>query len=224
MKHIFTSILLLLVFSASSQNINQLDENGKNHGVWRKNFDNTNVLRYEGEFNHGKEIGLFKFYINVNNKAVLSATREFLENSTKANVKFYASNGKIISEGQMNGKIYIGEWKYYQNNSNQLLTLEHFDDKGNLTGERFIYYVNGKVAEKEHYKNGKLDGVSLWYSEEGNILKEFIYSNGELHGLSKYYSPTGELIIEGAYKHGKKDGIWKYYENGKLKEEKDYSN
>jgi antitoxin component YwqK of YwqJK toxin-antitoxin module len=123
----------------------------------------------------------------------------------------------------MNGKIYIGEWKYYQNNSNQLLTLEHFDANGNLTGDRFIYYVNGKVAEKEQYKNGRLDGSSLWYSEEGKILKEFIYNNGELHGLSKYYSPTGELIIEGAYKEGQKAGIWKYYENGKLTEEKDYS-
>lgn len=223
MKHIFTSILLLFVLTVSSQSINQLDENGKNHGIWKKNFENTNVLRFEGEFNHGKEIGLFKFYINVNNKAVLSATREFLENSTKANVKFYASTGKIISEGQMDGRIYIGEWKYYQKDSDLLLTLEHFDGKGNLTGERFIYYVNGKVAEKENYKNGKLDGVSLWYSEEGKILKEFMYSNGDLHGLSKYYSPTGELIIEGAYKQGKKDGIWKYYENGKLTEEKDHS-
>ena len=223
MKHIFTYFLLLLVFTVSSQNINQFDGNGNRHGIWKKNFDNTNVLRFEGQFNHGKEVGLFKFYLNVNKTAVLSATREFLVNDTKAHVKFYASNGKIISEGQMNGKIYIGEWKYYQNNSNQLLTLEHFDANGNLTGDRFIYYVNGKVAEKEQYKNGRLDGSSLWYSEEGKILKEFIYNNGELHGLSKYYSPTGELIIEGAYKEGQKAGIWKYYENGKLTEEKDYS-
>jgi antitoxin component YwqK of YwqJK toxin-antitoxin module len=97
MKHIFTYFLLLLVFTVSSQNINQFDGNGNRHGIWKKNFDNTNVLRFEGQFNHGKEVGLFKFYLNVNNTAVLSATREFLENDTKAHVKFYASNGKIIS-------------------------------------------------------------------------------------------------------------------------------
>lgn len=223
MKYLFTYILSILFFSVSAQTINQLDENGKQHGVWKKNFDGTNVLRFEGKFNHGKEIGLFKFYQKINNKAVLAATREFLEPGTKAKVTFFASNGKVISEGQMNGKKYVGEWKYYQKDSDKLLTLEHFDDHGNLTGERFIYYVTGQVSQKETYKNGKLNGVSVWYSEDNIVIKEYTYVNGVLHGLSKFYDPKGQLITEGFYKNDQMDGIWKYYENGKFTKEKNFS-
>lgn len=223
MKYFITYILLTLVFSVSAQTINQLDENGKQHGVWKKNFDGTTVLRFEGEFYHGKEIGLFKFYKNINSKAVLTATREFLEPGTKANVTFFASNGKVISEGQMNGKIYVGEWKYYQKDSNKLLILEHFDDNGNLTGERFIFYVTGQVSQKETYKKGKLDGISVWYSEDNIVIKEYTYADGVLHGLSKFYDPKGQLIAEGFYNNDQKTGTWKYYENGKLTEEKNLS-
>ena len=223
MKYLFTYLLSILVFSVSAQTINQLDKNGKQHGLWKKNFDGTNILRFEGEFNHGKEIGLFKFYQNINKKAVLAATREFLEPGTKANVKFFASTGKLISEGQMNGKVYVGEWKYYQKDSDKLLILERFDDNGNLTGERLIYYNTGQVSQKENYKNGKLNGISIWYSEDNLIIKEYTYNDGLLHGLSKIYDSKGQLIVEGFYKKDQKDGIWKYYENGKPTEEKNFT-
>tara|TARA_R110002096_G_scaffold147031_2_gene306460 strand:- start:14388 stop:15095 length:708 start_codon:yes stop_codon:yes gene_type:complete len=225
MKFIKLSIFLFFLNSISifAQDINQFDANGKRHGIWKKTFDKTNVLRYEGAFLNGKEIGLFKFYKNIKNKAILTASKQFNKNNNIAEVKFYTPKGKVISEGQMDGKTYIGTWKYYQKNSEQLLILEHFDNSGNLNGERFVYYENGQIAEKQNYKEGKLDGISLWYSETGSVLKEFVYVNGELHGLSKFYNPKGMLLVEGNYKRGKKDGIWKYYENGKLKEEKDFT-
>lgn len=207
----------------SSQTMNQFDENGKRHGIWKKMFDDTNIVRYEGEFNHGKEIGLFKFYKNINKKAVLTATRQFNKNNDETYVKFFSSRGKLISEGAMNGKLYVDEWKYYQKTSDELMTLEHYNDKGNLDGERFVYYPNGQVAESQNYINGKLHGASIWYSLKNVILKEFIYVDGELHGMSKYYNPRGELIAEGLYKRDKKNGIWKYYENGELIREKDFT-
>jgi len=219
------SVLLILFFGAfaSAQTINQLDAQGKRHGIWKKNFDDTTILRYEGEFSHGKEIGLFKFYKNIDKKASLTATKQFNDHDAKAYAIFYTSKGKIISEGEMDGKNYIGEWKYYQKNSNKLLTLEHYDDEGNLDGDRFVYYENGEIAEKQHYVHGQLDGNSFWFTDKNAVLKEFNYTNGELNGPSKYYNPKGELIIEGSYKNGKKDGVWKYYENNKLIEEKDFT-
>lgn len=223
MKSTYTIFFLLVTMLVTSQEINQLDASGKYHGIWKKNFDNTNVLRYEGAFLHGKEIGLFKFYKNIKNKAVLTATKEFNENNKKAYVKFLASNGKIISEGMMDGKNHIGEWKYYQKSNNKLLTLEYYTDSGILDGERFVYYPNGQIAEKQFYKNGKMHGVFIGYSDRNVVLKELVYVNNELHGITKYYSPKGELIIEGAYKNGQKDGVWKYYEEGKLTEEKDFT-
>ena len=63
------------------QEFNQFDSNGKRHGKWKKNFEGTEVLRYEGQFEHGKEVGVFKFYQNLENKAVLAATRTFKKDS-----------------------------------------------------------------------------------------------------------------------------------------------
>ncbi|MDO5988654.1 toxin-antitoxin system YwqK family antitoxin [Flavivirga amylovorans] len=224
MEKVIAILLVLFVYSFGfSQDINQFDENGKRHGVWKKTFKNTNVLRYEGEFLHGKEIGVFKFYKNIRKKAVLTATRTFNENDNKTYVKFFASRGKVISEGKMDGKLYMGEWKYYQKNSDKLLILENYNDKGNLEGERHVYYPNGQVAEKQNYVDGKLEGISTWYASNDVVLKTYVYVNGELHGESKFYNSMGDLITEGRYKHGKKHGIWKYYENGKLKDEKNFS-
>ncbi|WP_345274831.1 toxin-antitoxin system YwqK family antitoxin [Flaviramulus aquimarinus] len=215
---ILSSVSLLV-----AQDINQFDGNGKRHGIWKKNFHDTQVLRYEGAFFHGKEIGLFKFYKNIKKKAVLTATKQFNKANNITDVKFLTSNAKVISEGQMRGKTYIGTWKYYQKNSDRLLTLEYYDDFGKLTGKRLVYYPNGQIAEEQHYSEGKLDGNSFWYSVNGVLLKEFIYVNGELHGISKFYSPKGELISEGAYKNGKKHGIWTYYKNSKMVNKKDFT-
>ena len=224
MKTVFSFLFFIISTSfIFAQDINQFDANGKRHGIWKKNFDNSEVVRYEGAFNQGKEIGLFKFYKNIKNKAVLTATKTFNENDKIAEVKFLGSNGKLISEGRMDGKTFIGTWKYFQKNSDNLLILEHYDNSGKLIGERFVYYPNGEIAEKQNYMEGKLNGSAFWFSEKNVILKEFMYDDDELHGKSKFHNPKGELIIEGSYKKGKKDGIWKYYENGKLVNEKDFT-
>ncbi|NCO63145.1 MAG: toxin-antitoxin system YwqK family antitoxin [Flavobacteriales bacterium] len=224
MKKGLIIIFLCFVKLAVGQAINQFDEQGKRHGVWKKVFDGTTVLRYEGEFNHGKETGLFKYYKYIDKQASLTATKQFHEDDNKAYVTFYTSKGKVISEGMMHGKIYIGEWKYYQKNSNQLLILEHYNAQGLLEGDRFVYYENGQIAEKQFYSKGVLEGLTVLYSEKNVVLKVFNYVNGELHGLSKFYNPKGDLILEGYYKSGAKHGVWKYYENGKLIEEKNFAN
>ncbi|WP_405291667.1 toxin-antitoxin system YwqK family antitoxin [Algibacter sp. Ld11] len=225
MKFIKLSTLLFFAstFVLSAQSINQLDSAGKRDGVWKKNFESTDIIRYQGEFLHGKEIGEFKFYKNVRGKAVLSATKLFNKDNNIAKVVFLASNGKVISEGEMDGKTYIGTWKYYQKSNNNLLILENFDNSGQLVGERLVFYKNGEIAQREHYNAGKLHGESFWYSENKVVLKSYVYENGELHGPAKIYNGKGELLIEGQYKRDKKHGVWKYYDNGKLTEEKDFT-
>ena len=224
MKKFYSLLFFLLSCSFMfAQDFNQFDSNGKRHGVWKKNFEDSNIIRYEGQFSHGKEIGLFKFYKNYKKKAILSATKQFTEEDNKAQVKFLASSGKVISEGRMDGKIYIGTWKYYQKNSDKLLTLEHYNNQGELVGDRLVYYPNGQIAEKQYYIKGKLNDACLWYSEKNVVLKSFFYEKGELHGDAKFYNPKGELVSEGQYKRGKKDGLWKYYEKGDLIKEKDFT-
>lgn len=219
----FTSIFLLLAWFSFGQEVNQFDSNGKRHGIWKKNFDGTNQVRYQGTFEHGKEIGEFKFYKLVKKKSVLTATKAFNPNDNSAQVTFFASNGKVISKGKMVGKLYVGKWVYYHNKSDQIMTLENYNSKGELEGEKLVYYKDGVVAERVNYLAGKQHGKSYWYSVKGVVLKEFNYDKGELHGVAKYYHPKGDLIAEGMYKHGKKVGVWKYYEDGKLTEETDFS-
>ena len=98
MKFKFLSLFLIVTSLVYAQDINQFDENGKRHGVWKKNFEGTKQLRYEGQFDHGKEVGEFKFYKLVKKKSVLTATKLFdLDGS--AYVKFLASTGKIVYPG-----------------------------------------------------------------------------------------------------------------------------
>lgn len=223
MKPLVLILVFLVTLSSFAQEINQLDANGERHGIWKKNFEDTNQPRYEGEFKHGKEIGTFKFYKLVEKKSVLSATKEFNENNNIASVKFYSSTGKLISEGKMNGQAFIGKWTYYHNKTDAVMSTEYYNDEGNLNGEKLVYYENGQIAEKSNFVNGKQEGLSTWYSETGVVLKEFQYENDELHGLSKYYDNKGQLVAEGSYKRGQKHGVWKYYTDGKLTEEKDFS-
>lgn len=221
-----TKVIILLLFMSSpiwSQTINLLDDNGKRHGIWKKNFEGTSQPRYEGEFDHGKEMGLFKFYKYLKKKSVLTATKQFNAIDNSAEVKFFASNGHTISEGKMIGKLYVGNWKYYHNDSDKIMTSESYDTSGLLQGLKLVFYDNGQMAERVNYVDGKLEGTSQWYSLKGVVLKSFIYENDELHGVAKHYNGKGELLAEGQYKRGKKAGVWKYYENGELTKEKDFS-
>ena len=43
-------------------------------------------------------------------------------------VKFFDSDGRLISEGSMRGKLYLGTWNYYQCKDKRLLIQEHYDD------------------------------------------------------------------------------------------------
>ena len=207
----------------SGQELNQLDPNGERHGTWEKNFEGTKQVRYEGKFDHGKEIGLFKFYKFIKKKSILTATKQFNSDDNTAYVTFLSSRGKVISEGKMNGKLYTGKWTYYHNNSAKIMTLENYDNDGKLQGKRLVYYKDGQMAEEANYISGSLEGTSTWFSKNGVVIKAFIYENNELHGNAEYYSGTGEILAEGSYKRGKKTGLWKYYTNGKLVKEKDFT-
>ncbi|WP_111683821.1 toxin-antitoxin system YwqK family antitoxin [Winogradskyella tangerina] len=218
---IFTITLTLV---SAQKSVNQYDKDGKRHGLWTKNYYQTDQKRYEGTFKHGKEIDTFKYYTLSDGKSVLSAIKVFNENDSLAKTTFYTSKKKIISEGMMNGKRYIGQWTYYHKNSPQKMIVENFNDDGKLEGERAVFYINGNIAEKANYLNGELNGKSEWFSEDNLMLRESVYKQGKLQGLTKNYDKKGLIASEGNYKDDKKAGIWKYYKNGKITKEIDHTN
>ena len=217
-------IVLALVSSITvAQDINQNDADGNRHGKWSKNFEGTKVLRYEGAFNHGSEIGTFKFYKNIDGQSVLTATRTFSETSDLAEVKFFSSTKNLISEGKMRGKTYIGKWLYYHNKSKVVMTEEFYDNKGKLEGLKKTFYLSGQLAQQENYSSGIVDGESRWFSESGILIKVFHYQNGELHGQAKIYDTKGRIEQEGVYQKDRRHGIWKFYTAGKLIKEQDFT-
>ncbi|WP_179005847.1 toxin-antitoxin system YwqK family antitoxin [Winogradskyella forsetii] len=226
-KQIIYSLFILTLFltTANAQKtVNQFDKDGKRHGLWTKNYHKTDQKRYEGVFEHGKEIDSFKFYTLSSGKSVLSAVKVFNEKDSIADVTFLASTKKIISEGKMDGKRFIGEWIFYHKNSSVKMIVENYNDEGLLEGERFVYFKNGELAESANYKNGKLHGESKWFSEKGLLLRHTQYQDGELEGKTINYDANGKKTSEGNYVKSQKKGIWKYYKDGKITKEIDHTN
>ncbi len=216
----FFSLFFCITLAVSQNNINQFDDNGKRHGVWKKYFPDTNQIRYVGAFDHGKEVGVFKYYcMGCKNQPMILKT--FNEIDNQAQVKYFTVKGKLVSEGNMVGKNRIGEWVYFYKRSSNIMTRENYVD-GKLEGFKITYYPNNKITEETEYKNGLKEGINNYYSPEGVLLKKLLHKDDQLHGPATYYDANGNVIIEGYYKNGKKDGSWKSYKNGKLIKEETF--
>ncbi len=216
---IFFGIIFSLT-TATAQEINQMDDAGKRHGIWQKTFEGTNQLRYEGQFDHGVEIGVFKFYCSECGKQPM-VIKEYSGKKGLADVKYYTKKGKLVSEGKMLGKKRIGEWLYYQKRGNAVMTREFYTE-GELNGVKTTYYPNGKITEELNFQNGLKEGANNYYSPEGVLLKKLQYRNDKLQGAAEYYDSNGNVSIKGQYLKGKKNGLWQYLKDGKVELEETY--
>ena len=223
MRSISTILLLFFLnisFAIGQEGFNNFDANNERHGPWKKYYEGTTQLRYEGQFDHGKEIGTFKFYCE-DCKAQPMVVKEFSSNDATADVKYFTISGKLVSEGKMEGKKRIGEWLYYHKDSKEVMSRETYEN-GKLEGKKLTYYPNGKITEEISYVNGVMQGESLYYGPDGTLLKRLRYSKDELHGEAIYYDAYGNVSIKGYYKEGKKHGLWKHYKDGKVVLEETY--
>ena len=221
MKQLFIIVFLIYSISLFSQaDCNKLDANGKKIGLWKGVFEDTKRPRYEGTFDHDKEVGLFKFYDNTK-ASNLFATREFNSIDNSAKTIFYDVNKNKISEGKVINKLYEGLWVYYHKGSTIIMTSENYKN-GKLNGTKTVNFKSSKPAEISNYKNGILDGVYIKYDESGVALEESFYINGELNGITTYRAPDGLVVARGKFRKGLKVGIWQFFEKGKLESEENY--
>ena len=108
-KLLFSALLFVVSTTIVAQTaINQLDSNGKRQGVWKKVYHNGNK-RYIGQFEHGEEVGTFKFYAITGEKHPI-ALKIYTKGSTTVAVRYYSLKGMLESEGQLIGKERIGTW------------------------------------------------------------------------------------------------------------------
>lgn len=209
-------LLLLLCNLTFGQEINKLDENGKKHGLWKGVHEESKRPRYEGTFEHGKEVGMFKFFDDTKAGTVI-ATREFNPKDNSCYTIFYNQKKNKVSEGKVVDKQFEGEWKYYHEDLPLIMTLEYYSN-GKLNGVRKVFYKSGELAEETTYKNDVKNGIYKSYAENGVVLEESNYKNGQYDGKAIFRTTDNQIASEGVFKNGKKVGIWKVLEKGKLKD------
>lgn len=220
---LFFGLLFFVNSTMFSQNLyNQLDEKGNKDGLWKGFYVDTKNQKYEGTFDHGKEVGIFTFYDNTKTKRVI-ATREFNPKDNSAYTIFYDQLKNKVSEGKVVNKLHEGEWKYYHKASKTIMTIENYSN-GNLEGLRTVFYPNGKIAEEAIYKNNLKNGAYKRYTENGIIIEELNYKNNQFDGLAIFRDAgDGNIISKGKFVNGKKEGIWQFYQKGKLVKEENMS-
>ena len=206
-------LLLCLMFFASvsfaQKQINQFDNEGKRHGIWKKYHKLNNKLRYSGQFYHGKEVGIFKYY-DINNDEKPIVIRKFNKSDDTAEVSFFSTRGVLESKGKMQLKKRIGKWLFYHKDGRTILS-EEFYKEGFLEEQVIVYYANKKITEIAHYVKGKLHGNYKRYSQRGFLYQDLTYNNGELNGKAIYYERKNGLILtQGLFKDNKLVGIWEH--------------
>ena len=215
MKQLFIVLLLFSAFLANAQDkINQFDDKGERHGLWRGTHKESNRVRYEGTFNHGKETGIFKYFDDTKAGTVI-ATRDFSKGDGSCYAVFYDQKSNKVSEGKLVNKLPEGEWKYYHFESKQLMSKELYKN-GKLEGVRKVFYKDGTLAEETNYVNGIKHGNSKTYSEKGQLIDAHVYKNGQYDGVASYYDGLGNKMYEGSYVNGKRVGTWKFFEKNKV--------
>jgi antitoxin component YwqK of YwqJK toxin-antitoxin module len=221
-KLVFGFLLLVGISMFAQNDYNKLDDKGYKNGLWKGYYEDTKNPKYEGTFNHGKEVGTFTFFDNTKTKRVI-ATREFSPNDNSANTIFYDQLKNIVSEGKVVNKLYEGQWKYYHKASKVVMTIENYS-KGNLEGLRSVFYPSGKIAEEMNYKNNLKNGPYKRYTETGIIIEESNYKNNQFDGMAIFRDPDdGNIVSKGKFTNGKKTGIWQFFNKGKLVNEMNMS-
>uniref|UniRef100_UPI00404A60EE toxin-antitoxin system YwqK family antitoxin n=1 Tax=Flavobacterium sp. TaxID=239 RepID=UPI00404A60EE len=213
-----TKLVALFIFTScflfSQEKINQLNTNGEREGLWKGNYEVSKRPRYEGVFNKGKEVGIFKYFDDTKAGSLI-AIRDFSKGDGSCYTIFYDQKNFIVSEGTLKNKIPEGIWKYYHYQSPEIMTIEKYK-AGKLNGIKEVFYKNNALAETSTYINGHIEGVYKKFGENAKLIEETNYKDGEMHGAATFYDGNGNLILKGQYKKGLRVGIWETYKDGKI--------
>lgn len=205
-------------FSALAQELNRTDANGNKQGTWKKMHSNGKV-RYEGQFENDKPIGLFKYYYNTGK---LQATNNHLKDGSVAN-HVYHQNGKIKAKGMYRNTKKDSLWQYF-NNAEQLV-LEESYDQDVLHGAQRKFFGNAQMGEETSFNQGVKHGKWLKFFEDGKKWLEANYKDGNLDGSFKMYNEKGKPKLQGNYSNGIRVGRWlDFNDNGSVRTQDSYVN
>lgn len=211
-KRIFFALMALLPHFGWAQ-FNQTNAKGQKHGEWRKNFPNSNQLRYEGQFENGVEVGTFVHY---HENGRVRAENIYRGKTGICYSKQYSLNGVLIAEGIFIKTERDSTWRFYSDALGILISEETFS-KGKRNGKVVTYFKDGKIAELTTYQMDIKNGPWEQNFEDGQPKVRGTYKNGQLEGEVTYYSDiSGKQMAKGIYKAGLRDGVWIFWdENGR---------
>ena len=194
------------------------DESGKKNGVY-KEFDRDGLVFFECEYTKG-EITSYKHY-DKSGKVINEAKRKLL----KFPYVGYYADGTLKTEGDYQGSLQNGTWKYYDRYGRLTSDQDYKEDL--VDGKVTAYHLNGKVESITNYKKDILTGYYVsyymngqmesqgWYNDEGEEQGQWDsyykngtleYSNyllnGEKHGWQYTYAVDGTISISSYYKKG----------------------
>lgn len=223
-------ILWLFFAQVSFAQVNKVDAQGLKQGLWHKNYPESNVYMYEGNFKDDKPVGRFIYkYESGHIKAVI----DHKPNSKLSLTKLYFDNESLMAEGRYLDLKKDSIWTNY-NERGELVSVEsYFNDK--LNGKKINYYLNDQLEAgalnvlsianyldnmsdgvyKEYYPNGKMKmsgsyekglriGEWLEYYNSGQIMSRVRYKADYLHGWSYYYDKSGAQLSKNLWRKGDK--------------------
>lgn len=92
-----------------------------------------------------------------------------------------------------------------------------------FTGDAVTFYPNGKMAKREHFKQGLRDGFLTQWFENGTLAFDSRYVAGVLEGTTLSWWSNGNMRSESVYRQGKVNGTsLQWYATGELFKKMNY--
>jgi len=196
--------------------INQYNDQNLKQGLWKKLYDNDNIMLEENykngvlngyyrEYSKRGQLLVSKFYENGNEVKRVDSDEIKIEIINK-----YNDNGKIIASGGFIKNTPVGIHRKYTENRSIINTTE-YNNSGQLLSDGI---TDEKGQKDEHWK---------FYFRTGELRSEGNFINNVRQGVWKFYFPNGQLEQTGTFRNGKEDGLWTwFYDDGSLRREENY--
>lgn len=212
MSRYLLALFSILVPAVLLAQTNQVDSQGRKHGVWEEFYQNGTV-KYRGEFSHGQPVGEMKRYYDDGSLQAVLVHRK--DDVTYAEL-YYPEKKQLMAEGKYLEKERDSVWTFYSQAG--VLTSREAYSEGEKQGLTEIYYEDGSVSEKIHFVDDVKHGVWEQYFPDGNPkLKATVVDGVMYDGEYITYYPDGTKMMEGEYVDGKKESSWYHFnEDGSI--------
>ncbi|HLV40973.1 MAG TPA: hypothetical protein VKY37_01745 [Brumimicrobium sp.] len=218
-SNLILTVIAFVSFSYGvTAQINQVDSKGRKQGEWVKFYDNSDVVRYKGQFKNDKPVGKFVYYYE---SKVIRTIMIHEDGTDRTEAFYYHANEKLIAHGIYRNQKKDSIWTHFLPTGHY--SYEETYKNGELNGERITYYgpevtdhKTKLVLRKENYTNGRLNGKFIEYFADGVVRGEGNYVDGAYNGEIVKNHPNGKPMIKERWKRRTKHGWWTTYdESGK---------